>query len=358
MRVLIADDDDVQLDVLGALLEQEGYDVVRARDGEEALRLSQEASPQIAILDWMMPGMDGIEVCRRIRAGSARGYVYVMLLTSRSDRKDIVDGLAAGADDFLSKPFDPAELSVRLSTGRRVLSMETRHVAIFALAKLADSRDPETGLHLERIREYSRTLARRLEVTHPRDLPADFVETIYLTSPLHDIGKVGIPDCVLLKPARLTDEEYEIMKRHATIGAETLDSALQQYPGIEYLRVARDIAWGHHERFDGRGYPRGLAGEAIPLCARIVALADVYDALTCKRVYKSAYSHDIAKRMIVEESGRQFDPEVVEAFVACEEEFVSIKERLSEEKEVPPAPGRGLSLTVARQADDDLEAAA
>jgi putative two-component system response regulator len=342
MRILIADDDDIQLEMLSDLLGRTGDDVVLAHDGTEAIARYHSECPQMVILDWEMPGLDGLEVCRRIRADHGRGYVYVVLLTARQGHQDVIDGLSAGADDFLAKAFDVGELKVRLNAGRRILSLETRHVAIFALAKLADSRDPETGLHLERMREFSHALARGVA---GRDcmrgkLPADFAEMVYLTSPLHDIGKVGIPDCVLLKPGRLTDEEFEIMKRHTTIGGDTLGAAVNQYPGIEYLRMAQDIALGHHERLDGTGYPKGLSGESIPLPARIVALADVYDALTSKRVYKSAYSHDIAKRIIMEGSGRHFDPVVVEAFSECEEEFIAIKERFAEDVNAEQSRGR------------------
>ena len=153
---------------------------------------------------------------------------------------------------------------------------------------------------------------------------------MHLTSPLHDIGKVGIPDCVLLKPDRLSDTEFAIMKTHATIGARTLDAALQKYPDAKFLRIARDIALTHHERWDGSGYPAGLVGTAIPLCGRIMALADVYDALTSKRIYKAAYSHDIAKTMIIAASGSHFDPDIVRAFVRAERQFLEIRSRLSE----------------------------
>jgi putative two-component system response regulator len=205
-------------------------------------------------------------------------------------------------------------------------------MAIFAMAKLAESRDPETGAHLERMRNYSRLLAQHLLDTGqmPGELTPEFVRLIYQTSPLHDIGKVGIPDSVLLKPGRLNDREFDIMKMHALLGAETLDAALRKYPGAKYLVMARDIAVGHHERYDGTGYPNHLAGDLTPLCARIVALADVYDALTSKRVYKQAFSHDIARSMILQESGTHFDPRVVQAFTDTESEFTAIQERLGE----------------------------
>lgn len=344
MRILIADDDEIHLELLQTLLSDGDDEIITAADGEEALQAYRRAQPQMVILDWEMPWLDGIEVCRKIRTEQTVGYVYILLLTARGSHQDLIDGLSAGADDFITKPFDPAELKVRLTAGRRLLSMETRHVTIFALAKLADSRDPETGLHLERMREYSRVLAWEVRQTDRyRDtLPSDFAEMVYLTSPLHDIGKVGIPDVVLLKPGRLSDAEFAIMKRHAEIGGETLDAAVGQYPGIDYLRMARDIARSHHERYDGTGYPLGLAGDEIPLAARIVALADVYDALTCKRVYKSAYSHDVAKRMIADGSGKHFDPLVVEAFLSTEQSFISIKERYTEQDPEEHRPREGM----------------
>ncbi len=162
------------------------------------------------------------------------------------------------------------------------------------------------------------------------EITPEYARLIYLTSPLHDIGKVGIPDIVLLKPGRLSDREFEIMKTHTTIGAQTLDAALREFPGVKFLEMGRDIAIAHHERFDGEGYPNGLRGSDIPLCARIVALADVYDALTSKRVYKAAFTHDIARAMILKEAGAQFAPELVEAFIQTEEKFLAIHNRYSQ----------------------------
>lgn len=210
----------------------------------------------------------------------------------------------------------------------------TRDVTIFALAKLAESRDPETGQHLERVRGYAYFLAKELakEGKLAGRIDASFIRLIYLTSPLHDVGKVAIPDHVLLKPGRLDDREFAIMKTHATLGAETLDSARARYPEAEFLHVARDIAASHHERVDGTGYPQGLAGEEVPLCARIFSLADVYDALVSKRVYKEAFARDVARGIIMEGKGTQFDAEVVEAFLRCERAFWEIRERYDEAK--------------------------
>jgi putative two-component system response regulator len=200
------------------------------------------------------------------------------------------------------------------------------------MAKLAESRDPETGAHLERVRGYCRVLTQQLASLDKftDQINSEYIRLIYQTSPLHDIGKVGIPDSVLLKPGRLSDREFEIMKEHTTIGAQTLNAALQQFPGIDFLEMARDIALTHHERWDGSGYPRKLAGEQIPLCGRIMALADVYDALTSKRVYKAAYGHEIARAIIVDEIGRQFDPDVVQAFSGSEADFIALRNKLTE----------------------------
>jgi putative two-component system response regulator len=260
------------------------------------------------------------------------GYVYVILLTGRNLLEEKVDGLRAGADDFISKPFDRSELLARIQTAERILSLETRDVTIFALAQLAESRDKETGAHLERVRGYSRLLAQYLSgIDKYRDeINAEYIRLIYLTSPLHDIGKVGIPDCVLLKPGRLTEQEFEIMKTHTTLGANTLDAALRRFPNVKFLQMGRDIAASHHERFDGKGYPQGIRGNSIPLCARIVGVADVYDALTSKRVYKDAMDHATARAMIIQESGNQFDADVVEAFVRCEAQFLSIRAQFVE----------------------------
>jgi len=334
MRILIVDDDRFSLEVLAEALERAGHEPIVARDGDDALRiLSLDDSCRLVVSDWVMPGMDGLELCRRIRRQAVGGYIYLILLTSRDGKDDIVDGLDAGADDFITKPFHPGELQKRIRTGERILSLETREVAIFAMAKLAESRDPETGEHLERVRDYCHVLADQLANSgrYGPDTNSEYVALIYLTSPLHDIGKVGIPDNVLLKPGRLNDREFEIMKTHTTIGAETLAAAVGRYPWIRYLRLALNIALTHHERFDGSGYPAGLAGEQIPLCGRIVALADVYDALTSKRIYKPAFTHDVARSLILDESGKHFDPDVVEAFLQREQRFIEIREQYAEE---------------------------
>lgn len=329
MRVLIVDDDEITLDLLEHALAQTGYTVERATNGREALEHLRRGDCRLVISDWDMPEMNGIELCRAIRSEELGGYVYVVLLTSRNGTRDTVVGLSAGADDFVPKPFHPDELVSRVRSGERILSLETREVALFALAKLAESRDADTGAHLERVQCYSRVLAQELAhlEKHRETVDAEFIRLVFLTSPLHDIGKVGIPDSVLLKPGRLSDREFEIMKSHSAIGARTLEAALEKFPEAKFLKMARDIAAGHHERYDGHGYPDGLAGDSIPLSARIVTLADVYDALTSRRVYKDAMQHEVARSIIIEESGSHFDPDVVDAFLTREPEFVAIRER-------------------------------
>lgn len=332
MKILVVDDDPVCAGILEHFLQQLGYHVTSAPDGRQAFDLLRDGDFRIVISDWEMPEMSGIDLCRRIRGRQFSDYVYIMLLTCREGRENLVAGLNAGADDFLIKPFQPDELAIRLRAAERIVTLESRDLIIFSLAKLAESRDPETGAHLERIREYCRILGVQLSKMdkYREQIDADFVRTLYQTSPLHDIGKVGVPDHILLKPGRLSPDEFEVMKQHAVIGCDTLDAALQAYPNAGFLRLARDIAWSHHEHYDGKGYPRGLAGDEIPLCGRIVAVADVYDALTTKRVYKPAFSHEEARAIISEGRGTQFDPAIVDAFLQCEDEFIAVKEALAD----------------------------
>ncbi|WP_300667474.1 HD domain-containing phosphohydrolase [Desulfoluna sp.] len=327
MNVLVVDDEILSVELLKQALTTMGYQVSVRENGSEALAyLRDHGDCRIMITDWEMPDIDGLELTRRVRQESLGHYVYIIMVTSRGGTANVVEGLEAGADDFMSKPFHPAELEVRLRSGLRLMALEASNMTIFALAKLAESRDPETGAHLERVRGYSRALAAHMASNSPcrHEIDATFIENIYLTAPLHDIGKVAIPDHVLLKPGRLTDAEFEIMKRHTTEGAATLNSVLEVAPHASFLKVARDIALCHHERYDGTGYPRGLKGTDIPLSARIFSVADVYDALISKRVYKSAFSHDVAKSLIMEGDGTQFDSQVVAAFLALETTFQTI----------------------------------
>jgi putative two-component system response regulator len=341
MRALIVDDDEFSLELLQGILTSQGHEVTCARDGNEALAKLRDESIHLVITDWEMPQMNGLELCKAIRNGHYDGYVFIIMLTSRDGNQQRLDGLHAGADAFLVKPLDPEELIVSLATAQRILSLETRDLAMFALAKLSESRDPETGAHIERVQSYARVLAQYLSSTEKYHdiIDGEMVRLIFQTSPLHDIGKVGVPDNVLLKPGKLDEREMKIMQTHAALGAQTLEASLARFPGVRFLEMARDIAQSHHEKWDGGGYPQGLKGEAIPLSARIVALADVYDALTSRRVYKDAMSHAQAHAIIVAERGKHFDPDVVEAFLATEQQFLAIKERLKDEERTAPAAG-------------------
>ena len=333
-NVLVVDDDPIAREMLRTALERLGHTVLCAGGGDEALEQLTQNHVRMVITDWMMEPMDGLRLCRAIRERRFSHYVYIIMLSARDDPVDIAQGMDAGADDFVTKPFHPVELAARIKAGVRTLSLETRDVTIFALARLAESRDSETGMHLERVRNYVRILAEQLAQS-PTLFPAvtgDFVQMLYDTSPLHDIGKVAIPDAILLKPGKLTPEEYAIMKRHAQIGAETLNEVLRSYPGAAFLEMARDVAATHHEKFDGTGYPQGLCGEEIPWSGRIMALADVYDAITSKRVYKEAASHAHATAVIREESGRHFDPRLVQAFLARESDIHTLRRQYTQQK--------------------------
>ena len=330
MRILVVDDDYSVVLTLAGFLASLGHEVETASNGREAFELMKRDDYRVVITDKEMPEVDGFELCRQIRERHLGSYVYVIMLTSHNAHEDLIEGLRSGADDFITKPFEPDELTVRLKVAERIISLESRDLVIFALARLAESRDNDTGAHLERIREYGRVLAGDLAYNGPYQdqIDPDFVRSIYLTSPLHDIGKVGISDSILLKPGKLTREEFEMMKTHAELGRATLEDALQAHPNAEFLRVARDIAWCHHERYDGTGYPRGLRGDHIPLSARIVSVCDVYDALTSERPYKKAFTHEASRDIILEGRGTQFDPHVVDGFLRLESEFNAIRIRL------------------------------
>ena len=286
-------------------------------------------------------GIAGLLVC------AAASFLFSMAVTRpvqklldaarRVARGDLsIEIESHGTDELaeLSRAFNDMVRQIRVRHELEKQVAKSRDLTIFAVAKLAESRDPETGAHLERVRNYSRILAQNLADNgeFSAQINPQFVHLIYLTSPLHDIGKVGIPDSVLRKPGKLSEREMEIMKTHAQIGAATLDAAAVQFPGVQFLEMGRDIAAAHHERFDGNGYPHQLAGDNIPLAARIVAVADVYDALTTKRVYKPAYSHDVAQAIIEKSSGAQFDARIVQAFIRCESQFTHILQRYAESR--------------------------
>jgi len=326
MRVLVADPDAGLREAIRRALAEHGHEVVPAATGADAVQEFHRRSFDMVILDRELAEPGTLELCATIREQAHAHYAFTMIASARSDADDDLACLAAGADEYVRKPLRVAEVVLRVETAGRRLSLGSRHIAVFALARLAESRDPDTGQHLERIRSYSWLLARRLAVAMP-ELGGAFLDDIYHTSPLHDIGKVGIPDFILLKPDRLTDGEFEVMRSHTVIGAQTLDAALREYPQASYLTMARDIALSHHENFDGSGYPHGIAGTDIPVSGRIVSLADTYDALTSQRPYKRAFEHPMAKGIILQQHKR-FDPAVLAAFLDLEDEFVAIGEAM------------------------------
>ncbi|SMH54291.1 HD-GYP domain-containing protein [Azospirillum agricola] len=355
--VLVVDDTPDNLVLMAGLL-KESYRVKVASGGEKALRIAQAApAPDLILLDIMMPDMDGYAVCRRLKADPATHDIPVVFLTALSEQADEQAGLELGAVDYITKPISAPILLARVrnhirlkeaadyirdknlfleaEVARRTADMRAiQDVTILALASLAETRDNETGSHILRTQHYVRALAEELR-GHPRFaavLTDSAIDLLYKSAPLHDIGKVGIPDAILLKPGKLTPDEWEIMKTHATLGADSLARAEARLEGDtpSFLRFAREIAESHHEKWDGSGYPRGLKGDAIPVSARLMALADVYDALISKRVYKDPMSHEQAAGIILEGRGRHFDPDVTDAFLRLAGRFQEIAARYVE----------------------------
>lgn len=345
-KILIIDDSPSSLQLLAEILLRQGYEVHSFSSSREALREAEDLRPDLILLDVIMPDMDGFEVCEVLKKREALRDVPVIFLSALNEAKDIIKGFNVGGVDYVTKPFQVKEVKARVeahlkirelqleleSHNRRLENLVQEKVreltasqmsTIFALAKLAESRDDETGRHLERTQIYCRLLAARLKNMALLGEPIDdvFIETIFHASPLHDIGKIGIPDKIVLKPGKLTAEEFEFMKTHTLIGAQTLEAVRSVHPRNEFLGMSIAIARCHHERWDGSGYPLGLFRESIPLPARIVAVADVYEVLRSKRPYKTALAHDESVRIIGQGSGIQFDPYVVKAFQDLADEF-------------------------------------
>jgi putative two-component system response regulator len=388
-RILTVDDAPTIRTFLCTVLEGQGAHVEEAACGEEAVAMlalqpGEEQDPRIRwdvsrakydliLLDLLMPDMDGIQVLQRIRASSE--VPAIVMLTSAGGVKSATAAVQLGADGYIEKHdlsvggdlsqfFYALERAMEYRAGRiakahleqqlhdqeqmyrqqleeynrhlesrvreQVQQISSAHLAtIFALAKLAETGDSDLGAHLERIREYSKILARHLGrlPKYASVLNPTYVENLYAASPLHDIGKVAIPDQILLKPGKLTVEEFAAVRIHPVIGANTLLVVDQQYPGNAFVHMGIEIAASHHEKWDGTGYPRRLGREDIPLSGRILALADVYDALTSKRRYKEAFSHQESIETILREQGKQFDPDIVDCFLAAEQEFQSVRKR-------------------------------
>jgi putative two-component system response regulator len=303
MRILIADDNAFYLCALAADLRALGYEVVTASDGATAWHiLQQENAPKVAILDWVMPKMDGLEVCRRVRALQRPEPPYIIMLTSKEGKDNIVAALESGADDYLNKPFDRQELQARVRVGARIVGLQTSQTIVYAFARAVEAKSPYTQGHADRVTTYALALAESVGI------PADERERLRRGGLLHDIGKICIPDAILNKPGRLTDEETAIIREHPAQGVRIIET-------LESLRDVIPLIRWHHERIDGRGYPDGLAGDQIPLLVRILSVADVYDALASERPYRAALPLTKCLDILrAEAAGGGLDPALVARF--------------------------------------------
>lgn len=347
--ILAVDDTLANIEVVKGVLSQD-YVVQVALKGEVALKIVDKHKPDLILLDIMMPEMDGFEVCQVLKANPETRDIPIIFLTAKSQEEDETKGLALGAVDYITKPISPPILQERVKNHlllkrskdflakqnevleERVIERTTQlaelqDVAMVAMGALAESRDPETGNHIRRTQHYVKALATELAKLpkYADFLQPDVITSLYKSAPLHDIGKVGVVDSILLKPGKLTDEEFEEMKNHTTYGRDAIVAAETSMDRADnFLTFAKEIAYSHHEKWDGSGYPQGLSGEDIPLSARLMAVADVYDALISKRVYKPPFTHEKAVSIISEGKGSHFDPQMVDSFLDIAEQFNQI----------------------------------
>ncbi|MDQ5910407.1 MAG: cyclic di-GMP phosphodiesterase [Pseudomonadota bacterium] len=373
--LLIVDDTPDNITLLSALL-KDRYRVKVATHGERALKIALTAPPpDLILLDIMMPGMDGYEVCQRLKADPQTSDIPIIFLTAKVQVEDEEKGLKLGAVDYITKPISPpivlarVETHLTLKNARQFLKdrnayleeevrrrtrevVAIQDVTILAMASLAETRDNETGNHIRRTQYYVQALARKLQC-HPRFaafLTDETIELLFKSAPLHDIGKVGIPDRILLKPGRFTPEEFEIMKTHTTLGRDAILAAEQHLETPNsFLRFAREIAYSHQEKWDGSGYPEGRSGDDIPISARLMAVADVYDALISRRVYKEAMPHEQAVELIREGRGGHFDPDIVDAFLAIAEECQAIATRFVDGHQVLQEQVKRLEMAIVEE---------
>lgn len=354
--VLVVDDALDCLSLLGAILKGL-YRVKIANGGQKALDiLAGIELPDLILLDIMMPGIDGYEICARLKSDQRTRDIPIIFLTAKTDIADEEKGLELGAVDYIAKPISPpivmarvkAQLQLKAAADflrdknaylEQVVDKRTQEVRaiqevmLFGLASLAETRDNETGNHIRRTQHYIKALAEHLR-GHPRFqsfISDHTIAMLFRSAPLHDIGKVGIPDGILLKPGRFVPSEFEIMKAHTTLGRDAIENAERKLGfKVDFLRFAKEIAYSHHEKWDGSGYPQQLAGEAIPISARLMAIADVYDAIVNRRVYKNPFPHEYALDFIKSGRGSHFDPDVVDIFLANQDEFKAIADRFAD----------------------------
>ncbi len=356
-NVLVVDDTPANLTLLTQMLGERGYRVRPVPSGSLALKAAASDPPDIILLDVSMPDMDGFEVCRRMKEDARLKDIPILFISALTETEEKVKAFRRGGVDYITKPFQIEEVEARVETHLRLRHAlvevarynnyleqlvdekvkeisDSQLATIFAMVKLAESRDDETGMHIWRVREYCLALATTLRgkpgfedrVTDP------FIRDLYNAAPLHDIGKVGIPDSILLKPGQHTPDEFEIMKTHTSIGVRTLHDVCERYPRNSFLSLGAQIAGSHHERWDGSGYPDGLEGDAIPMAGQIMAIADVYDALRTPRRYKPAFDHSVSLRTILDGDGRtrpsHFNSRILPVFEGLAHEFEAIYERL------------------------------
>lgn len=377
--ILIVDDTPDNIVMLSSLL-KDHYRTKVATNGERALKIAAaDPPPDLILLDIMMPNMDGYEVCQRLKANHRTADIPVIFLTAKTQDEDEEKGLKLGGVDYIIKPINPPIVLARVETQLTLKNVRqflldrnafleaevqrrTQEIVaiqdaiILTMASLAEARDNETGNHIRRTQHYVQVLARRLK-HHPRFshfLDDETIEQLFKSAPLHDIGKVGIPDRILLKPGRLTREEFEIMKTHTTLGRDTI-LTMEKYLGNTsagsnaFLQFAKEIALSHQERWDGTGYPEGLAGDAIPISARLMAVADVYDALISRRVYKPAMPHQEAVDIIRDGRGNHFDPDIVDAFLEITDEFQAIATQFADSSEILQEAVKRLELAIVEE---------
>jgi putative two-component system response regulator len=354
--VLIVDDAPENISLMSSLL-KDLYRTKIATNGEKALKIASiDPPPDLILLDIEMPVIDGYEVCRRLKTDPAAKEIPVIFLTGKTGLEDERKGLELGAVDYITKPISPPIVMARVKTHLQLKSardflkdknsflereverrthevMVIQDATIMAMASLAETRDNETGHHIKRTQQYVRILAEKLK-GHERFrhfLTNENIAMLFKSAPLHDIGKVGIPDRILLKPGKLTADEFEIMKTHTTMGREAILSAEKRLENpTSFLRYAREIAYSHQEKWNGTGYPEGITGDDIPISARLMAVADVYDALISRRIYKPAFTHEKAVEIITRGSAAHFDPDMVDAFLEVADQFYTVSQRYAD----------------------------
>ena len=357
--IMVVDDTSTSLEILTDMLSHWQYCVRPFSRSVEALDAAMREPPDLILLDIAMPEMNGFELCEALKADEVLCEIPVLFISGFEDTDAKVKAFREGGVDYITKPFRLEEVKARIKTHlklhhlKRELKLQNEQLeervaeqvneildaqmaTIFALTTLAEYRDSNTGGHIDRVGRYCRVLATQMYYAQLADrVDERFVSNLYYAAAMHDIGKVGISDAILLKPGRLTAQEFEIIKTHTLLGAETLAQVHKRYPKNDFVQMGMEVARWHHEKWDSTGYPDGLGGKDIPLSARIMAVVDVYDALRSDRPYKIAYSHDSAKKLILAGRGSQFDPDVVDAFEATEERFSELS-RLGEPTSIPP----------------------